>query len=130
MAEDGRGAEEGRKTHQPTGLWNQEEREDCKLKKKTSWYQAGGYSTVIFCTYTPNSVLAKRWREVEERGVATRGWRYQVVELGGDQSYRQSSDSSGAFPVGSLRSALFALLVAGVPVPDLAVPTKYSVWPA
>ena len=71
----------GRPINRPR-IWNQEEREDCKLKKKTSWYRAGGYSTVIFCTYTPNSVLAKRWREVEERGAATRGWRYRVVELG------------------------------------------------
>ena len=60
-----------------------------KMKKKTSWYRAGGYSTVIFCTYTPNSVLAKRWREVEELGTATGGWRYMVVELGG-RSIRSS----------------------------------------
>ena len=31
--------------------WNQEERKDSKRSKKTSWYKAGGYSTVIFCTY-------------------------------------------------------------------------------
>ena len=46
-------------------------------------------STVIFCTYTPNSVLARRWREVEARGAATRGWRNRVVELGG-RSIRSS----------------------------------------
>ena len=47
---------------------------------KTSWYKAGGYSIVIFCTYTPNSLFAKKRREVEERGAAARGWRYRVVE--------------------------------------------------
>ena len=37
----------------------------------------------MFCPYTPNSELAKRWREVEARGEASRGWRFRVVELGG-----------------------------------------------
>ena len=61
----------GRPTNRPR-QWNQEEREDSERSKKTSWYKAGGYSTVIFCTYTPNSVLARKWREVEERGAAAR----------------------------------------------------------
>ena len=66
---------------------------------------------------------------MEERGAATRGWRYRAVELGGGQSDRPSADSPGPFPVQTLRSALCALLVAGVPVTGLAVPTKYRVWP-
>ena len=41
----------GRPVNRPR-KWNQEEREDSKQLKKTSWYKAGGYSTVIFCTYT------------------------------------------------------------------------------
>ena len=56
--------EEQRKGGRPVNRprkWNEEEREDSKSKKKTSWYCAGGYSTVIFCTYTPNSVLANKW---------------------------------------------------------------------
>ena len=78
----------GRPINRPR-KWNQGEREESKWRKKTSWYRAGGYTTVIFCTYTPNSVLAKKWREVEARGAATRGWRYRVVELGG-RSIRSS----------------------------------------
>ena len=69
--------------------WNQEEREDSKRSKKTSWYKAGGYIRVIFCTYTPNSVLPRKWREVGERGAAARGWRYCVVD-GGGRSIRSS----------------------------------------
>ena len=72
----------GRPINRPR-KWNKGQREELKRKKKTSWYRSGGYSTVIFCPYTPNSVLAKRWREIEERGAETRGWRYRVVELGG-----------------------------------------------
>ena len=63
--------------------WKEEERRDSKWRKKLSWFKAGGYSTVIFCPYTPNGELASRWREIEARGAATRGWRYRVVELGG-----------------------------------------------
>ena len=72
----------GRPVNRPR-KWNEEEREDSKSKKKTSWYRAGGYSYFIFCTCTPNSVLANKWREVEARGAAAQGWRYRVVELGG-----------------------------------------------
>ena len=54
----------------------------CVPKKKTSRYKAGGYCTVIFCPYTPESELAKKWREVEAREAETKGWRYKVVESG------------------------------------------------
>ena len=63
--------------------WNQGVREENKWKNKTTWYRQGGYTTVIFCPYTPNSVLANKWKEAEARGAASRGWRYRVVELGG-----------------------------------------------
>ena len=36
-----------------------------EVEKESSWFKAGGYSTVMFCPYTPNSELAARWREVE-----------------------------------------------------------------
>ena len=91
----------GRPINRPR-IWNQEDREDSKLTKKTSWFCAGGYSTVIFCTYTPNSVLAKRWREVEERGAATRGWRYRVVDL-----YRRLPGNIVDLPVGGSRDQLY-----------------------
>ena len=55
------------------------------MRKKTTWFKQGGYSTVIFCPYTPESKLAKRWREIEARGADSRGWRFKVVELGGRQ---------------------------------------------
>ena len=63
--------------------WKEHERQETKWRKRTSWFKAGGYSTVMFCPFTPNSELAARWREVEARGAAIRGWRFRVVELGG-----------------------------------------------
>ena len=65
--------------------WQKERRRQEKTKKKTNWYKTGGYSTVIFCPYTPGSELAKKWREIEAREAETRGWRYKVVESGGRQ---------------------------------------------
>ena len=65
--------------------WQEAARREEKTQKKNSWYKTGGYSTVIFCPYTPGSTLAKKWRQVEARGAETRGWRYKVVELGGRQ---------------------------------------------
>ena len=38
---------------------------------------------MIFIDNTAGGELAKRWREVEERGAASRGWRFSIVELGG-----------------------------------------------
>ena len=75
--------EEGLKPINRPRSWNQGEREESKWKKKATWYKQGGYTTVIFCPYTPNSTLANSWREAEARGADTRGWRFRVVELGG-----------------------------------------------
>ena len=65
--------------------WQEKRRRQEKVKKKTNWYKTGGFSTVIFCPYTPGSELAKKWREIEAREAETRGWRYKVVESGGRQ---------------------------------------------
>ena len=62
--------------------WQEAARRKEKTQKKNSWYKTGGYSTVIFCPYTPGSTLAKKWRQVEARRAETKGWRYKVVELG------------------------------------------------
>ena len=75
--------EEGLRPINRPRSWNQGEREENKWRKKATWYKQGGYTTVMFCPFTPNSTLANRWREAEARGAVTRGWRYRVVELGG-----------------------------------------------
>ena len=75
--------EQGRRPINRPRSWNEGIREKNKWKKKISWYREGGYTTVMFCPYTPGSVLATKWREAEARGAASRGWRYRVVELGG-----------------------------------------------
>ena len=75
--------EAGRRPVNRKRTWREEERKENKWRKKLGWFKAGGYSTVIFCPYTPNGELATKWREVEARGAATRGWRFKVVEQGG-----------------------------------------------
>ena len=75
--------EEGVKPINRPRSWKEGEREENKMRKKVTWYKQGGYTTVMFCPFTPNSTLADSWREAEARGAATRGWRYRVVELGG-----------------------------------------------
>ena len=75
--------EAGRRPVNRKRTWREEERKENKWRKKLGWFKAGGYSTVIFCPYTPNGELATKWREVEVRGAATRGWRFKVVEQGG-----------------------------------------------
>ena len=37
----------------------------------------------FICPHIPGCELARRWREVEERGTAARGWRFPILELGG-----------------------------------------------
>ena len=37
----------------------------------------------MFFPQTPGGELARRWREVDDRGARSRGWRFRVVELGG-----------------------------------------------
>ena len=77
--------EEGRRPINRPREWQADKRRMDKKVKKNSWYKAGGYSTVIFCPYTPNGELAQRWRQIEARGAETRGWRFRVVERAGRQ---------------------------------------------
>ena len=76
VAEQERG---GRPINRPRHYEERKRREE-KWKKKTNWFKTGGYTTVLFCPWTPNGELARRWREVEEKGAATRGWRYLAVQ--------------------------------------------------
>ena len=77
--------EAGRRPINRSRNWQGENRRQEKTRKKNNWYKTGGYSTVIFCPYTPGGELAKKWREIEAREAETRGWRYKVVEQGGRQ---------------------------------------------
>ena len=63
--------------------YEEKKRGEEKWRKKANWFKTGGYTTVLFCPWTPNGVLAKRWKEVEERGAVMRGWRYKVIEQSG-----------------------------------------------
>ena len=54
--------------------WNQGVRDEDKWRKKTTWFRQGGYTTVMFCPYTPNSVLANKWKEAEAGGGDTKLW--------------------------------------------------------
>ena len=76
VAEQERG---GRPINRPRHYEERKRREE-KWKKKTNWFKTGGYTTVLFRPWTPNGELARRWREVEEKGAATRGWRYLAVQ--------------------------------------------------
>ena len=77
--------EAGRRPINRSRNWQSEKRRQEKVRKKSNWYKTGGYSTVIFCPYTPGGELAKKWREIEAREADTRGWRYKVVESSGRQ---------------------------------------------
>ena len=79
VAEQERG---GRPINRPRNFEEKKRREE-KWRKKANWFKTGGYTTVLFCPWTPNGELARRWKEVEERGAATRGWRYKVIEQSG-----------------------------------------------
>ena len=79
VAEQNKGA---RPINRPRS-YEESERRQQKARKKTNWFKGGGYTSVLFCPWTPGGELAKRWRESEERGSSTRGWRYKVVELSG-----------------------------------------------
>ena len=57
--------EAGRRPINRPRNWKEQERMEGKWRKKTTWFKTGGYSTAIFCPYTLNSELAKRWRELE-----------------------------------------------------------------
>ena len=66
---------------------DQLERKKEKMRKRIKWYKKGEYETILFipCTpaCTPGGTLAKRMREVEERGRRDRGWKVKLVEMGG-----------------------------------------------
>ena len=64
VAEQERG---GRPINRPRNYEESKRREE-KWRKKTNWFKTGGFTTVLFCPWTPSGELAKRWREVEERG--------------------------------------------------------------
>ena len=64
----------GRRPINRSKSWQEDRRRREKIRKKSTWYKSGGYSTVMFCPWTPGSELAKRWREIEARGSANRGW--------------------------------------------------------
>ena len=59
--------EAGRRPINRSRNWQSEKRRQEKVRKKSNWYKTGGYSTVIFCPYTPGGELAKKWREIEAR---------------------------------------------------------------
>ena len=73
--------EAGRRPVNRATSWKEKERQEAKWRKKTTWFKQGGYSTVIFCPYTPDSQLAKTWKEIEAKGADSRGWRFKVVNL-------------------------------------------------
>ena len=77
--------EEGRRPINRAYTWREQERREGKWRKKNTWFKGGKgeFTSVMFCPHTPGGELAKRWREVEERGAASRGWRFRIVELGG-----------------------------------------------
>ena len=64
----------GRRPINRAKSWQEDRTRREKIRKKSTWYKSGGYSTVMFCPWTPGSELAKRWREIEARGSANRGW--------------------------------------------------------
>eukprot|EP00794_Sanderia_malayensis_P010730 gene10730-11877_t len=45
-------------------LWQRERREKAKIKKKRTWYEKGGYETVLFVDATPNEELARECQRI------------------------------------------------------------------
>mgnify|MGYP006963457604 CR=1 FL=1 len=74
------------------GGYEERKRREEKWKKKTNWFKTEGYTTVLFCPWTPNGELARRWREVEEKGAATK--RQTEKDLGKVWSASQQSPST------------------------------------
>ena len=64
-----------RPLHRPKE-WRQEEREQEKFGKKSSWYKRGGNEAVIFVPATPNSQLQKNYQTEMKR----QGFKIKVVE--------------------------------------------------
>ena len=47
--------------------WEMEERREAKKKKKSNWFQKGGFIAPIMVPPTPNGELAKSLREIAEK---------------------------------------------------------------
>ena len=75
--------------YRPKG-YQKEERKEEKAKKKITWYEKGGYKSVIFIKATPGSMLKKRYEEE----IKKTSLRIKVVEQAGTSLKRmlQSSD--------------------------------------
>ena len=72
----------GRPINRPKS-YEEAKRKQQKSQKQRNWFKTGGYTSVMFCPWTPGGELAKRWRQVERQGATNRGWRYKVIELSG-----------------------------------------------
>ena len=73
---------QGRPLHRPD-RYMKEARAASKATQKSTWYRAGGYSTVLFVPPTPGSSLANQIKTMEENTRQRRDWSFRVVELGG-----------------------------------------------
>ena len=67
----------------------QTERKKEKMRKRAGWHKKGDYDTVLFVPCTPGGILAKRMKEVEERGRDDRGWKVRIVEMWGQTLKQQ-----------------------------------------
>ena len=66
--------------YRPKG-YKEEERRKKKFIKKTSW--ARPFSTVLFCSPTPNNELAKTLRKIAEAETDGNGWSVKIIERAG-----------------------------------------------
>ena len=87
----------GRPLHRPD-TWQKEERAKRKTAAKTSWYRAGGYSSVLFVPPTPGSKLADSICTMELRTRSRRDWAFRVVEQGGKTLKQQLQTLNPAPP--------------------------------
>ena len=78
---------------------NRNQRRKEKSNTTRNWYKNKNnkYHTVLFVPCTPRGTLAKRLREVEERGHRDRGWRVKVVEMSG-QTIRSQISKANPWP--------------------------------
>ena len=76
VGQDGGGEKLGERTINRPRDYEETKRREEKWKK-TNWFK----TTVLFCPWTPNGELAKRWREVEESGAVTRDKRIAMIAM-------------------------------------------------
>jgi hypothetical protein len=62
--------------------WEMEERREVKRKKRSSWFQKGGFIAPIMVPPTPKGELAKLLREITEKE-AQDGIKFKIIEHGG-----------------------------------------------